>query len=215
MGRVETIAINSTMNTTRIVFDDAPGYSIPDASQWHLWELRIGQKLTLTGGYFIYSRTSYSSPVVESWNNWTARPDLRDIWTSKFAKSLSNELRIRNAVQQGNDTRAGVAWSEQAYVQVSWPWLVHPLFMLAGVWFIFIASVAQTALQKMPVWATSNIMLLMANIDERLRWEAQGSYGSFRRLTRKVGDYRVRLEPDDRGGSQGWTFRGSYVGTVS
>lgn len=218
IGRVGPSTANITsqwQNAAHITFDDAPGHYIWNASQWHLVELRIGQKLSLTGGYFIWSRSSYSSPVIESWQNWTTTPQYRDMWAAKFAKSLSNELRIRNAVPPEQDGRAGVAYSEQAYIQVSWPWLVHPLFMLGSVLFVFVANILYTVFRRTPAWGTSNIMLLLARADERLVWKAQGSYGSSRHLMRDVGNCRVRLEPDGTQSHQGWTFREmSYINAM-
>ncbi|KAI1871631.1 hypothetical protein JX265_005617 [Neoarthrinium moseri] len=178
---------------------------------WHTgkWNLHRNQSYIreappLTGKPPSGKFRAYVRPSREYLSRLIRTRDNRKEWIDKFAWTITNAVRRQNSVSRLDDPYSGVAYSEQAYIKISWPWIVYPATILVVTLLAFATNVIATHWNGQNVWITGNLALLLSSVDNDISVQAQASHESHDALIDAVGQRQVRLE---RGGNGGWSFR--------
>ncbi|KAI0380482.1 hypothetical protein F5Y04DRAFT_99162 [Hypomontagnella monticulosa] len=191
-------------------FNQTPGFNMrglnftvqsPD-SQPAIWDtVPFTTALGGTSYVHLYDAFSLDEPPVLS--AWTKTVDDRDSWVERLAKSLSNVVRQENQVPAQDDVYAGVAFSEQTYILVTWPWIAFPAFLLLSGILLFIVNFLMISGVNGYTWVNGQVMLLLADVDHTIKEQARGSYRSDEELTKAIGNMKIHLEGDQGG----WNFK--------
>ena len=142
----------------------------------------------------------FHSPLMKRWHD---TEDRRDKWVSAVAKSLSNAIRLQNRVLPDDPAyreQAGKAYSEQAYIQVSWPWISLPVVLLIFGLGFFCANIVSTVTRGgggCGIWFNGLLLLLLSRVDDSLRQRAEGSYATSEELLESIGRRKVRLHGEE------------------
>ncbi|KAH8202645.1 hypothetical protein TruAng_003246 [Truncatella angustata] len=135
---------------------------------------------------------------------WAQTKGNRPLWMDNLAQTINNAIRRANAVPMFRDSYAGTAYSEQAYIRISWSWIAYPASLVGVTLVLFAVSLITTHWTGRNVWMTGNLALLLSDVDENIRMRAQGAYGSHDILLDAIGRTEVHLVRDN---DAGWIFR--------
>ncbi|KAK9419894.1 hypothetical protein SUNI508_06900 [Seiridium unicorne] len=154
-----------------------------------------------------YLITELQSRQDEYWNLWTKANGTRAQWADKLAQAISTTVRRTNAVS-ATGNHIGATYLRQAYIKVTWSWIVYPAVLLLVTLGLFAFSIIHAQSAGQNIWITGNLALLLSDTSSDIQLRAQGAYGSHDALLEAVGNHAVRLESNGRGG---WTFQAPRV----
>jgi len=140
------------------------------------------------------------SPFIRRWMD---TKDDRDGWVSRFAKSLTNSIRLHSQVSKEDDVHTGSVIVTEAYIRVSWWWMIPPGALILLSLTLFFMSLLRIALRHEKeggtgAWFHGSLLLLLSRVDGKIWQKARGAYGSSDHLLKAVGKQKVRLVRDDK-----------------
>ncbi|KAI2635877.1 hypothetical protein GGS26DRAFT_515936 [Hypomontagnella submonticulosa] len=191
-------------------FNDTPGFNMKGlnftvqspVSEPGVWNT-VPFTTALTGTNYVHLYDSISLDEVPVLSAWPRTAKDRDPWVDRLAKSLSNSIRQENQVLARDDVYAGVAYSEQTYILITWPWIAFPAFLLLSGILLFTVNLLMLSDVDGYTWVNGQLMLLLADVDHDVKEQARGSYRSDEELAEAIGDMKMGLEGDQGG----WTFK--------
>lgn len=130
---------------------------------------------------------------------WYAMDDL-DGWMRRLTQRMSNNVRLTGDTQRLNETKYdGVAWAEEAYIKVQWPWIIYPwALVILSLAFLVVTIIENRGLKP---WKNNSSAMLFTRLDNQLQDDALKAHESGSGLTKDFDKKQVRLNTSD------WTFR--------
>jgi hypothetical protein len=118
------------------------------------------------GSRFTSNRPQWSSDTVEAlYGDYGNYSETNSIFQS-LASSLTNHARSKVC----DDTKQGIAWTMQSYVQVRWLWMILPIALVALSLIFLVITVFHTRRQH--IWKSSPLALLFSE----LRIDGSGNF---------------------------------------
>lgn len=134
---------------------------------------------------------------------WNRTRDDRDGWIQRIAKSMTNRLRLMNQVPPEQDEFRGKAFTSEAYIQVSWAWIVYPAWLLLSILTLFATNIVISARGEAPIWKNGIVGLALSDTADLVHSSSEEPYGSGQDLLSRVGGCKVVFEMN----SSSWGFR--------
>jgi hypothetical protein len=151
----------------------------------------------------------FSSPTADL--VWEASGSLENLTAlvQGISDSLTAQMRTEGTVPALDAQYAPTVSVLVPFVQVRWVWLAYPLTLeISGLVFLAVTMYI-TQRHCVRPWRGHRVPLLLAQLDDSLRSQAQGGMTHRTGLSDRVGSARVRLEFD---GDDGIMFRRVYKG---
>jgi hypothetical protein len=78
-----------------------------------------------------------------------------------MATALTNQMK---AVGSGNEDVRGVAYSQEVYIRVQWPWFTFPIVLLILCLVFLVATILKTSDGATGIWKTSATLALIYDL---------------------------------------------------
>ena len=116
---------------------------------------------------------------------------------TKMATGFTNF--IRTSMSAPPDPRYGPTfYTDKTFIRVRWEWLTFPIGLLLAGHIFLLATVWQTQHRRLRPWKGHRVPLLLANIDDIIRYRARGGFETRQGLEERVGRIKVRLDFEGR-----------------